>query len=113
MARDIVPLDPWQDKCPWCGKPILVDHQLAVYDDGESEQFVGLRRDGVTPDYGLSQRELEVLPLIIKGLKDKEIADALKVSANTAKQHLANIHHKLGTRNRTETAIKAVREGLV
>jgi len=44
MAKDVVPLDPWKDKCPWCGKPILADHQLAVYEDSESEQFVGLRQ---------------------------------------------------------------------
>ena len=56
MARDIIPLEPWADKCPWCGKPILVEHQLAVYDDGESEQLAGLRKgkevgDGVK-EYG-------------------------------------------------------------
>ena len=46
MAQDIVPLEPWRDKCPWCSKPILVEHQMAVYEGGESvEQFVGLAKD--------------------------------------------------------------------
>lgn len=44
MAKDVVPLDPWKSKCPWCGKSLLVDHQLAVYEDSESEQFIGLRQ---------------------------------------------------------------------
>ncbi len=45
MAKDIVQLDPWEDKCPWCKKPILVGHQLVFYEDSESEQFVGLKKD--------------------------------------------------------------------
>ena len=44
MAQDVVPLDPWEDKCPWCEKPILVGHQLAIYEDGSAEQFIGLRQ---------------------------------------------------------------------
>jgi len=46
MARDIVPLDPWKDKCPWCHKPLLIERSLAVYEGGEAEQFEGLKKDG-------------------------------------------------------------------
>ena len=113
MACDIVSLDPWKDNCPWCKQSVLIDHQLAVYDDGESEQFVGLRRDGDSPNYGLSKRELEVLALLASGYDDQKIAFKLNISSQTAKHHGGKIRLKLGTRNRTETAVKAVREGLV
>lgn len=48
MAKDIIALDPWKSKCPWCGKPILVEHQLAIYEGSESEQFLGLEREEST-----------------------------------------------------------------
>jgi hypothetical protein len=46
MAQDIAPMEPEKAKCPCCGKPLLVDWQIATYSDGEdSFQFVGLRAD--------------------------------------------------------------------
>ena len=46
MAQDVVPLEPWKDKCPWCGRPILIKRQLVVYeDDSDYIQFVGLAKN--------------------------------------------------------------------
>ena len=53
----------------------------------------------------LTTRELEVLELVSKGLKDKEIADQLFVSLSTIKTHTRNIYKKLKVRNRTEAVI--------
>jgi ATP/maltotriose-dependent transcriptional regulator MalT len=56
--------------------------------------------------YGLSEREVDVLLLISKGLKNEEIANALFVSLSTVKTHTRNIFVKLDVRNRIEAARK-------
>ncbi|NPD46967.1 tetratricopeptide repeat protein [Lentimicrobium sp. S6] len=58
-------------------------------------------------EYGLSEREIEVLLLISKGLKNDEIAEKLFVSVSTVKTHTRNIFTKLDVRNRIEAARKA------
>ena len=61
----------------------------------------------------LSQREEEVLALIAAGLTNREIAERLVISAETAKKHVGNICDKLGVRNRTEAAARARELGLL
>jgi len=55
MAIDVLPPTCEYDRCPWCNKPVLVEHQTAVYADGESEQYLGIKRgtEQSDPDYGL------------------------------------------------------------
>jgi DNA-binding NarL/FixJ family response regulator len=60
----------------------------------------------------LSARELEVLPLIARGMGNSEIADALGISPRTAKNHVSSILAKLGLPSRVEAAVYAVRSGL-
>ena len=61
----------------------------------------------------LTERELEVLGLVTRGLRNKEIAARLAVSENTAKFHLRNILQKLHAESRTELATRALRENLL
>jgi LuxR family maltose regulon positive regulatory protein len=61
----------------------------------------------------LSDRELEVLRLVVAGLSNREIAAKLFVSPGTAKTHIHNICGKLGVRNRTEATGRAKELGLV
>ena len=61
----------------------------------------------------LSDREIEVLRLVMAGLSNREIADRLFISAGTAKTHIHHLYGKLGVRNRTEAAMKAKELGLV
>ncbi len=61
----------------------------------------------------LTEREYEVLKLIVGGKSNKEIAALLKVSSHTAKAHVANIIQKLAVDDRTQVAVKALKEGLV
>jgi DNA-binding NarL/FixJ family response regulator len=64
------------------------------------------------PDH-LTEREVDVLRLVVAGLRNKEIAAELGISENTTKFHLRNILEKLHAGSRTEVAARAVREGLV
>ncbi len=61
----------------------------------------------------LSQREMEVLGLLIKGRSNKEIASSLLIAEDTVKAHLKTLFVKLGVRDRTEAAITAIRQGIV
>ena len=61
----------------------------------------------------LSERELEVLRLMVAGFSNREIAAELVISTGTAKTHVHNVCGKLGVRNRTEAAIRAKELGLV
>ncbi len=75
-------------------------------------QYVHPERDAAKPDR-LTDREQQVLTLVTKGLRNKEIATQLGISESTAKFHLKNILEKLHAESRTELAARAVREGLI
>lgn len=61
----------------------------------------------------LTGRELEVLAEIVRGLSNKEIAAALKISEATVKSHINNILSKLGVTDRTQAATTALQRGIV
>lgn len=74
----------------------------------EETQYNG--HSGHTP---LTQREKEVLSLVVRGLSNKEIAQALQVCEGTIKIHVSNILTKLNTTSRTEATARAIQIGLV
>ena len=61
----------------------------------------------------LTQREYEVLKLVVDGQTNSEIAKTLTISEHTAKAHVCNIIQKLVVDDRTQAAVKALKEGLV
>ncbi len=61
----------------------------------------------------LSSRELEVLALIVDGLSNQAIADKLVISIDTVKTHIRHIMEKMSVSDRTQAAIKAIRNNLV
>ena len=61
----------------------------------------------------LTQREYEVLKLVVDGQTNNEIAKTLTISEHTAKAHVCNIIQKLVVDDRTQAAVKALKEGLV
>ncbi|MBQ7155319.1 MAG: response regulator transcription factor [Synergistaceae bacterium] len=61
----------------------------------------------------LSVREREVLLLAAKGLSSKEVARKLFISERTVQTHLASIYDKLGSRNKTEALLLALKYGVV
>lgn len=61
----------------------------------------------------VSPRELEVLTLLVDGLSNKKIAERLFISPDTVKTHIRHIMEKLAAADRTDAAVKAVRNNLV
>ena len=77
------------------------------------EEFGRLKRQEEHASGGLSDREREVLRMVVAGQSNKEIANALLIAEATVKRHLHNILQKLHAKNRAEAAAFGVRSGLV
>ena len=70
-------------------------------------------REALVAASRLTPREREVLRALAKGLNDKEIAQHLYISTETARTHMVNILAKLGVESRLQALVFAVRHGLV
>lgn len=73
------------------------------------EHFQKLQTATPQEEY-LSKREEEILNLLAKGYRYKEIADALSISFETVRSHLKNIYDKLHVHSRTEAVVKYLRK---
>lgn len=67
----------------------------------------------VLESYPLTERELEILELIVEGCSNAEIANRSYITVGTVKTHVRNILNKLGVDDRTKAAVRALRAGLV
>lgn len=97
----------------------------AMWLDPKVVPFIRDKNSGVIPSRQLSrsafkqnhsnltQREYEVLKLVVDGQSNSEIAQTLTISEHTAKAHVCNIIQKLVVNDRTQAAVKALKEGLV
>ena len=65
------------------------------------------------PGLDLTERELEVLALMVEGLNNTQIAGRLTISSSTVKSHVSNILSKLGVASRTEAVTLALRSRLI
>ncbi|MEA5549672.1 response regulator transcription factor [Anabaena cylindrica UHCC 0172] len=63
--------------------------------------------------YSLTERELEVLQLIVEGCSNAIIAERLYITIGTVKTHVRNILNKLCADDRTQAAVRALRSGIV
>ena len=54
----------------------------------------------------LTNREMEVLDLIVEGYTNTEISDILMITKHTTKAHIASIYHKMGVSNRVQATVK-------
>jgi DNA-binding NarL/FixJ family response regulator len=75
---------------------------------GEAEE-----NEGSIEAYTLTERELEVLQLIVEGCSNALIAERLFITVGTVKTHVRNILNKLCADDRTQAAVRALRSGLV
>ena len=62
---------------------------------------------------GLTNREIEVLRLLVRGLSNKEIAERLVISRKTAGSHVEHIYSKIGVSNRARASLFAMKHGLL
>jgi len=61
----------------------------------------------------LTDRELEILQLIVEGLSNNAIGETLFISLGTVKTHVRNVLSKLCADDRTQAAVLALRSGLI
>jgi len=81
-----------------------------------SEQMEGARRsysEPGSPFHPLSEREMEVLECVVKGMSNKEIASLLGISHQTVKNHVTAILRKFGVEDRTQAVVYALKHGWV
>ncbi len=109
VLKDIVPDDLAQAVRVVARGEVLVQAQLA----GRLLSRFGRQSRGSAPYETLTAREQEVLRLLARGLRNKEIAARLVVSERTVNFHLANIYQKLNVSGRTEALSKALEQGLI
>ncbi|HEX6879674.1 MAG TPA: response regulator transcription factor [Terriglobales bacterium] len=77
------------------------------------QQFSQESRTEAKNNYGLTDREMEVVRLVCEGLGNKEIADRLQIAGETVKRHMTNIFNKVGMSSRLELALFAIDHQLV
>ena len=65
------------------------------------------------PGANVTEREKEVLKMLVAGLSNKEIGEPLGIAERTVKAHIAKMMHKVGVHNRIELSIHAVTHALV
>jgi len=72
-----------------------------------------LSREASEQALNLTDRELEVIRFVSKGLQNKDIASELGISEGTVKTHVISIHEKLGVTGRTESVVTAIKRGIL
>jgi NarL family two-component system response regulator LiaR len=78
-----------------------------------AQALVDTTQRPLAQDPNLTERELEVLKLMVEGLNNTQIAGKLMVSPSTVKSHVSNILSKLGVASRTEAVTLALRTHIV
>jgi DNA-binding NarL/FixJ family response regulator len=93
------------------GESLFAPRVLARLVDNYLDNGVPRRSSGQV--IGLTEREVEVLALVGKGLSNTEISDGLSVTIHTVKSHVGHLLSKLGARDRAQLVIAAYSHGLV
>ena len=108
----------WID--PAIAKIVLSQAKKSSPDSSLTESENQIKINAAAPEYSqlleaypLTERELEVLQLIVEGCSNAEIAEKLFITVGTVKTHVRNILNKLCADDRTQAAVRALRSGLV
>ncbi|MCB2214279.1 response regulator transcription factor [bacterium] len=89
----------------YAGKPTLAPEAAQI--------LIQASRQPYKPGIDLTEREQEVLALLVEGMTNPEIANKLVVSKSTVKFHVSSILNKLQVSSRTEAVAKALQENLL
>lgn len=92
--------------------PAVARLALELFPKPENVEFLS-KGANADPKGHLTEREQEVLKLLVQGRSNTEIAKELIVSVHTAKAHVCSILQKLCVDDRVQAAVKAIKEGLV
>ncbi len=92
--------------------PGIASRVLRSIGSNNKERIEECDKSSVNPA-SLSSREYDVLRLVVDGRSNQEIADKLVLSVETVKTHMRHIMEKLAVSDRTQAAVKAMREGLI
>jgi DNA-binding NarL/FixJ family response regulator len=126
----------WAGAAAYCAKDIDPDHLIAAirevveggfviqgrvfnrkefndWLDEEMEKARHLYSEPGSPFHPLSDREMEVLTSVVKGMSNKEIASSLGISHQTVKNHVTSILRKFGVEDRTQAVVYALKHGWV
>ena len=93
-------------RAAYAGKPTLAPEAAQAL-------IQAARQPALEVGFDLTEREQEVLALLVQGLSNNDIAERLVVSNSTAKFHVSSILSKLGASSRTEAVVIAMENNLV
>ncbi|RYG48810.1 MAG: LuxR family transcriptional regulator [Chitinophagaceae bacterium] len=91
----------------------IVKHEIVVKEVQVPVAVSSPADPGVLQELNVSERELEVLQCLARGLSNEEIASQLFISLNTVKTHLSNLYFKLEVKRRTQAVEKARSLGII
>jgi DNA-binding NarL/FixJ family response regulator len=89
--------------------PIMARKLLKELTTLSNQEVVAQKKE----DFGLTEREIEILKLAASGMGNREVARTLFISEHTVKRHMSSIFQKLKVCNRQQAAIMALDEGIV
>ena len=87
--------------------------EAALRTDQQNENPADSSRPSKQTDFGLTNREIEVLKLIAQGYTNNEISGMLFISPHTVKSHMIHIFNKLGVNDRTQAAVLATQSEII
>jgi LuxR family maltose regulon positive regulatory protein len=107
MLEKLIEKDTHTDYCK------MLIEKYESYKEGLSNSVPSSKAGDNSLDESLTERETEILSLLSKGLKNREIAEKIFLSPTTIKKHIYNIYQKLDVHSRIEVVTKARENGII
>jgi DNA-binding NarL/FixJ family response regulator len=92
---------------------VFTQSEFEYWLNDEMEKARHIYSEPGSPFHPLSDREMEVLTCVVKGMSNKEIAASLGISHQTVKNHVTSILRKFGVEDRTQAVVYALKRGWV